>query len=55
MRICNEGYLNFSLKEYEDEEITFFTLDIPKSIDTKEIDIKLYKDFVSIRVKGKLT
>lgn len=54
IRLCNEGQMNFSIWEYDHEETTYFTLEVPKAIETKDIDIEILKEHISIRVKEKL-
>lgn len=55
LRQCNEGRYVFKLLEWEDPEWSFFELDVPLYIDTNQLKFELFPDFVSVRVKDKLT
>lgn len=55
MRQCNEGKYDFKLEEYEDPEFSTFKIQLPKYLDTTLIDVKVFPEFVSVRVKDKLT
>lgn len=46
--------MNFKINEYDHEEITYFHLDVPQAIETKEIETEIFKEHISVRVKGKL-
>jgi len=55
LRQCNEGKYIYRLKEYDDPEWTYFEIDVPKFLFTDQLDANIYPEFVSIRVKDKLT
>ena len=55
LRQCNEGRYPFTLKEYDDPEYTYFELTVPKFMSTELLDVNVFPNFVSVRVKGKLT
>jgi hypothetical protein len=52
-RQCNEGKYEYILQEWDDPEISFFEIKLPKFLDTSLIDVNLYPNLVSVRVKGK--
>jgi len=54
IRVCNEGKLKFTLLEYDDQEWSFFELEVPKFLDTSLVDVNLNPKWLSVRVKGKL-
>lgn len=55
LRQCNEGRYKFDLHEYEDPDWSEFILHVPKYLATDLLDVNLFPNMVSIRVKGKLT
>lgn len=55
LRQCNEGRYVFKLLEWDDPEWSYFELDVPLYIETSHLKFELFPDFVSVRVKDKLT
>lgn len=55
IRQCNEGKYRYSLKEYEDPDYSFFEIDVPKHLQTRELDVNLNPNWVSVRIKKQLT
>lgn len=55
LRMCNEGKYKFRLQEYEDPVWSYFEMDIPRYLETHQLDANIYPEMVSVRVKGKLT
>lgn len=55
LRQCNEGKYEFKIDEWDDPEWSYFELDIPKYMSTDLLDVNLFPNCVSIRIKGKLT
>lgn len=55
LRQCNEGRYKFDLLEYEDPEWSEFILHVPKYLSTEHLDVNLFPNLVSVRIKGKLT
>lgn len=55
IRQCNEGRYPFHLEEYNDPDYSFFELEIPKFMDTNQMNVNIDPKWVSVRVKGKLT
>lgn len=55
LRQCNEGKYEYELREYDDPQYTTFVLRLPKFMDTSLVDAQVFPNFVSVRVKGKLT
>jgi len=51
------GYLKYEylLKEWDDPDFSFFELKIQKYLDTSLIDVNINPNWVSVRIKGKLT
>jgi protein TilB len=55
IRQCNEGKYKFSLKEYEDADYSFFEIEVPKHLETSELEVNLNPKWVSVRIKKQLT
>lgn len=55
MRQCNEGKYEFVIQEYEDPQFTVFILNLPKYMDTSLVDAQIFPNFISVRVRDKLT
>ena len=55
MRQCNEGKYEFRLFEYEDSKLTNFHIKLPKYLNTDLIKTEIFPNFISIRIKDKLT
>ena len=55
MRQCNEGKYDYQINEYEDPQYSTFVIRLPRFMDTSLIDVDIFPNFVSIRVKDKLT
>jgi len=49
------GKYEYLLKEWDDPDFSFFELKIPKYLDTSLIDVNINPNWVSVRIKGKLT
>lgn len=55
IRQCNEGKYGFHLREYDHPEYTYFELEVPKHLETKDLEVNIDPHWVSVRVRGKLT
>lgn len=55
MRQCNEGKYEFKLFEYKEGQFTTFHLKLPKYMDTSLIKTEIYPNFISVRIREKLT
>lgn len=51
----NLGKYDYTLREWDDPEMTFFELRVPKFMDTSLLDVNINPKWLSIRIKGKLT
>lgn len=49
MRVCNEGRYDYSLKEWDDPEWSFFEMHIPQFLDTNQLTFELFPNFISVR------
>ena len=43
------------LREWDDAEYSFFSMKVPKFLDTSLLEVNLNPSWVSVRIKGKLT
>lgn len=43
------------MKEYDHPEYSYFELEVPKYMETKDLEVNVDPGWVSVRVKGKLT
>lgn len=55
LRQCNEGKYKFEVNEYDHPEWSEFVLHVPKYMTTDSLEVNLFPQMVSIRIKGKLT
>lgn len=55
VRQCNEGEYKFHLNEYDDPEYSTFTIWLPKLMDSSLLKVDVKPEYVSVRVKDKLT
>ena len=53
-RMCNEFKCNWTLEEYVDPEFSELRLDLPKFLDTSEIDVELTSRWVSVQARNDL-
>lgn len=54
MRQCNEGRYKFKIDEFDDPEWSFFELELPRYFSTELLDVNLFPNFISVRIKDKL-
>lgn len=55
VRQCDEGGYKPTLNQWDDPEYVVFSIKIPKHLDTTLIEPNIFPNFVSVRIKGKLT
>jgi protein TilB len=55
IRQCNEEKYPFHLREYDHPEYSYFEVEVPEHMETKDLEINISPTWVSIRIRGKLT
>jgi protein TilB len=55
IRQCNEGRFKFSLLEYDDPDYTFFSIEVPRHLETSELEVNINPKWVSVLIKKQLT
>ena len=55
IRQCNEGKFKYSLREWDDPDFTFFEIEVPKHLETSELEVNINPSWLSVRIKKQLT
>lgn len=53
-RMCNEFKCNWTMEEYDHPELSELRLDLPKFLETSEIDVELTGKWVAVMARGDL-
>ena len=55
IRQCNQGKYKFSLLQFDDPDYTFFSIQVPKHLETTELQVNINPKWLSVRIKKQLT